>query len=192
MIREFKNNTYVSSDYSVKDTDDVLNVDTTLTPNPTLNVYLPPSASIYDNQREIYINDFAFNFSAVTVTLNVYGTDTINGQSSVILSNSGEVCKIMYVEKGVWILSQGVSSYSVGVDGFDTYRRLSPAIPSSGFPYVIPTPPIRPNTIYMVFVNGVQQYLTFDYIYNSGHITFVTRDFTIDKNDLVCVYYKRV
>lgn len=90
--------------YVIQDTDDIINVDTTVGP---VDLYLPniQGSGLYGNPRSILINDVGLNASLNPITLRVTGNDTISNESSLILDVDGINVQCVICDQNKWAIN---------------------------------------------------------------------------------------
>lgn len=90
--------------YVIKDTDDIINVDTTVGP---VDLYLPNimNSGLYGNPRSILINDVGLNASLNPITLYVSGNDTIFNESSLVLDVDGINVQCVICDQNKWAVN---------------------------------------------------------------------------------------
>lgn len=111
------------SNQIVRDTDDILNVDTTAGP-VTLTLQNIRLSGALQNSRKILINDIGGQVSVNPITILPAGSDLVNSGVSVILNVDGCNAKATVANQNEWSVT-GVGVVSSGISGGGTVNRIA-------------------------------------------------------------------
>lgn len=107
----------------VRDTDDMLNVDTTLGP-VSLTLQNIKLSGLMLNPRSIFINDIGNNVSVNPITILPAGSDLVNSGVSVIININGANAVCSVANQTEWSVT-GVGVVSAGIGGSGTVNRIA-------------------------------------------------------------------
>lgn len=107
----------------IRDTDDILNIDTTLGA-VTLILQNIRVSGIMLNPRCIYINDVGNNASVNNITILASGGDIVNNGPSVLVQTNGANAKCNVANQTEWSV-QGVGISTSGITGIGTINRIA-------------------------------------------------------------------
>ena len=107
----------------IRDTDDMLNVDTTLGP-VSLTLQNIRLSGLMLNPRCIFINDIGNNLSVNPITLLASGGDLVNNAASVVINSNGANAKCNIANQTEWSVG-GTGISSSGISGVGTANRVA-------------------------------------------------------------------
>lgn len=107
----------------IRDTDDILNVDTTLGP-VSLTLQNIQLSGLMLNPRCIYINDIGNNLSVNPITLLAAAGNLVNNAPSIVINSNGANAKCNIANQTEWAVG-GTGVSSSGISGVGTANRIA-------------------------------------------------------------------